>query len=394
MRLEGWNGRLALAGLICAVLLGSMSPALLPSSAQRERTEPASDGRPITPAGSLIIDATTRQAAVGALPVSFVRSPEGYGKGRYLIVVNSGFGIQFNAASNKGQQSLAVIDLEARPAPAVIQNVYFPSPQSVNVGVVFSPKADADGSYSLYVSGGFENKIWVFSFRPGVRRPITPTTLGSSPALVPSSTAVSAFTNSAPSPRYNDNNAPVYPAGLAISPDGDTLFIVNNLADSLGIVRNLRGLRKLERVDLRPSMNREHFVYPYAVVAWPGIDSNKLPRQPDLNSQAPVVKLFVSCWNDASIAVIDPARPGAPITYIKVGQHPTAMLLNDARNRLLVVNSNDDSVSVIDPVSNKEIERINVRLAENALPGNTPEGLALSSRTLYIANAHSNSVAV
>src|SRR5262245_60958100 len=127
------------------------------------QNQPASEGRPITPAGALIMDASTRQLAVGALPVAFVRSPDKTGpggSGRYLIAVNSGYGIQFNSATNKGQQSLAVIDLNARPAPVVIQNVYFPTPQSENVGLVFAPRAELDGSFALYASGGVENKIW------------------------------------------------------------------------------------------------------------------------------------------------------------------------------------------------------------------------------------------
>src|SRR5689334_7989206 len=100
--------------------------------------EPAGEGRPITPAGALIQDLTTRQTAVGALTVDFVRSPDRFGpdgQGRYLVAVNSGYGIQFTISGNKGQQSLSVIDLNASPAPAVVQNVYFPSPQSVNFGV-------------------------------------------------------------------------------------------------------------------------------------------------------------------------------------------------------------------------------------------------------------------
>src|SRR5262249_42972926 len=44
--------------------------------------------------------------------------------------------------------------------------------------------------------------------------------------------------------------------------------------------------------------------------------------------------------------------------------------------------------------SDREIERINVRLAEEAALGNTPEGLALDGHTLYVANARSNSIAV
>src|SRR5215213_3306945 len=132
-----------------SLVIGSLSSSALNIAADA----PASHGPPVTPAGSLVRDITTRQAAVGALPVDFVRSPDTLGpngQGRFLIAVNSGYGIQFNAAANRGQQSLSVIDLNARPA-VVVQNVYFPSPQSVNVGVVFAPNPDGDGSYPLYV---------------------------------------------------------------------------------------------------------------------------------------------------------------------------------------------------------------------------------------------------
>ena len=124
----------------------------------------------ITPAGSLVMDAATKNPAVGSLPVAFVRSPDHAAKdggGRYLVVVNSGYGVQFSASTNRGQQSIAVIDLNAQLGPQVIQNVYFPSPQSANVGAAFSPSPDPAGNYTLYVSGGFENKIWMFQFRPG-----------------------------------------------------------------------------------------------------------------------------------------------------------------------------------------------------------------------------------
>jgi len=61
-----------------------------------------------------------------------------------------------------------------------------------------------------------------------------------------------------------------------------------------------------------------------------------------------------------------------------------------------VANSNADSVSVIDTTKDQEIERIDVRLAENALLGASPEGVALSGdeKTLYVANAHGNAVAM
>lgn len=363
-----------------------LSAGLLTSEADiRVSNQPASGGRILTPAGSLLVDFTTRQPAVGALPVDFVRSPDGNGadkRGRYLIAVNSGFGIQFNAATNRAQQSLAVIDLNARPAPVVIQNVYFPVPQSANVGVVFAPQADADGTYALYVAGGIENKVWVFKFKPDAAYPITPPSHGPDTQVSAPFIDLKSLAGEAPTPRYNDEQAAVYPTGLAISPDGNTLFVANNLGDSMGIVSNLRGERRLSKVDLHRD-NPAAFIYPYGVVALPASDN------------AATAKVYVSCWSDASIAVIDP-RSEKLTASIAVERHPTAMILNPSRTRLYVVNSNADSVSVINTATDKEIERISVRLAEGQPIGSSPESLALSAdgATLYVANAHSNSVAV
>jgi hypothetical protein len=104
------NPRLGIYILLTLFLAASLL--LVSSSAVSD--EQASEGRPITPAGSLLQDLTTRQVAVGALPVDLVRSPDKLGpnaEGRFLLSVNSGYGIQFNAAGNRGQQSLSVIDL-------------------------------------------------------------------------------------------------------------------------------------------------------------------------------------------------------------------------------------------------------------------------------------------
>ena len=362
--------------LLALLLFASLIFGNISSSAGPD--EPASQGRPITPAGILVQDLTTRQVAVGALPVDFVRSPDKLGPGgagRFLIAVNSGYGIQFNATANRGQQSLSVIDLNAKPA-AVVQNVYFPTPQSVNVGVVFAPKPQDDGSYALYVSGGFENKIWIFRFHPETAAPIAPASPGPNTSVEAPFIDVTGFASAANSPRYNSDRAPVYPTGIAISPDGNTLFVANNLGDSLGIVEDLRGARKLVRVDLRRT--NDGFVYPYGVVV--------LPRD------GAVAKVYVSCWNENSVAVVHPGK--SSVSRVQVGRHPTAMLFNPERTRLYVANSNDDSVSVIDTQTDKEIERISVRLSEGGPPGNSPEGLALVGDDLFIANAHSNSVAV
>jgi YVTN family beta-propeller protein len=372
------------SGAIFLALTCAASLAL--SQSRTVSNEPASEGRPITPAGSLVLDAATGLPAVGSLPVAFLRSPDHAAKdgaGRYLLSVNSGYGIQFSAATNPEQQSLSVLDLNAQPAPAVIQNVYFPGPQSVQVGAVFSSQPDSSGAYTLYVSGGFENKIWIFSFLPDSPKPISPPSDGPATKITAPSIDVDEFSKAAPTSRYNDSKEPVYPLGIALSADADSLFIANELDDSLGIIRHLHGDRRPTRVELNDG-HHERFVYPYGVAVWsaPGSRQTK--------------KVFISCWATASLAVVDAAHPEKPVTFVLVGKHPTAMLFNSARTRLYVANSDADSVSVIDPRTNGVVETISVRLAEKALPGGSPEGLALTpdGAVLYVANAHSNAVAV
>ena len=79
-----------------------------------------------------------------------------------------------------------------------------------------------------------------------------------------------------------------------------------------------------------------------------------------------------------------------------MGSHPTAILATADGDRLFVVNANDDSVSVIDTGSAREVERISVTLANEPLRGHSPQALALSDneRMLFVANAQTQSVAV
>jgi YVTN family beta-propeller protein len=376
------SGFAFVASVLCLVT-ASLMP--ISSADVRVANEPASQGRPITPAGELVMDLTTREHAVGSLAVDFIRSPDrdgAGGRGRYLVAINSGYGLQFSAATNKAQQSLSVIDLNARPAPAVVQNIYFPTPQSANVGLCFAPRPDADGAFRMYVSGGFENKVWIFKLTVGAREPVSPNAPVQDKKEAPS-IDLSTLAASKPSARDNDKLARVYPTGLAMSDDGETLYVANNLDDSLGVITNLRAVKPtLARVDLRRAGDA-NALFPYGVAYLP-------PRATDASA-----KVYVSCWNDSSIAVAG-ARSGRVTSRIVVGNHPTALIFNQTRTRLYVVNSNSDSVSVIDMTRDQEIERINVRLSEESLVGHTPESLALSEdgATLYVANAHSNALAV
>ncbi len=368
------------------VLFGSLACYLpFKSVAQNEILNNVStQGRALTPAGKLMTDAATLLPAVAPLTVDFVRSPDDAGadgKGRFLIAVNSGFGLQFNAES-KAQQTISVIDLNRTPEPQVIQNVYFPTPNSANFGVTFSTEKDADGTYTMFVAGGFQNRIWIFKFNPNEREPISPGNKLDA-ELKAGFIDVSGFSDYAPSPYYNRNQAPVYPTGIALSPDNTTLYVANNLGDSLGILQDWKGARKITKVRLRRNGSSQ-FVYPYDVEILPEAGGNR------------VAKVYISLWGDASVAVVNPENPTQTLKHIAVERHPTAMLLNNDKSKLYVVNSDADSVSVIDTKSDRVTEKINVKLAENALGGMSPEGLALSrdEKTLYVANSHTNAVAV
>jgi len=349
--------------------------------AQNGASGPWSQSRIITPAGRLIVDAANGLPAVAPLTMNFVRTPDASGpdgKGRYLIAVNSGFGEQMNSRG-RSNESLSVIDLNKAPDPQVVQTVYFPSPQSASVGLAFDTRKQSDGKYRFFVSGGYENRVWIMSYDPSAVLPVAPRNEPDKAMDAPY-VDVSALTANAPSPSYNGNTAAVYPTGIALSPDGETLYTANNLGDSLGIVSDLRDTRQIERVSLSRPRSAQ-FVYPYDV---------KL-----VNKGNAVSKIYVSLWGDGSVAIINPALKNQ-ITFIAVDRHPTLMMLNRSQTRLYVVNSDADSISVIDTATNRVIERIDVRLSETANGGVSPEGLALSEdeQTLYVANAHANAVAV
>src|SRR5262245_8149255 len=204
---------------------GLVVTALFLSATIQAQQEPAGEGRPITPVGTLVMDAATRLPAVGAMPMNMLRSPDklgGGGRGRYLLVVNSGFGVQFSEDGNRAQQSIAVIDLNSAPAPLVIQNVYFPTPQSANVGIAFAPAPAVDGTFSLYVSGGFENKVWIFRFDPRAPAPIQPPSPGPDTKITAPFLTISNPREVSPKD-YNHGKAALYPTGLAITRDGGTL---------------------------------------------------------------------------------------------------------------------------------------------------------------------------
>jgi YVTN family beta-propeller protein len=105
--------------------------------------------------------------------------------------------------------------------------------------------------------------------------------------------------------------------------------------------------------------------------------------------------LYISVWGARQILPFE-IKTNTFAKPIAVGDHPNELLLTKNGQTLFVANGNDNSVSVVDTRTGKEIEVLNAALVPNALEGSSTNGLALSANEerLYIANADNNCLAV
>ncbi len=105
-------------------------------------------------------------------------------------------------------------------------------------------------------------------------------------------------------------------------------------------------------------------------------------------------RAYVSLWGESSVAVID-TGDGRIVGRWPTGLHPNEMLLS-RDGRLFVSNGGLNTVTVLDTRSGRPTEILSSAAAPGDLPGSTPDSLALSpdARTLYVANAYTNTIAV
>jgi YVTN family beta-propeller protein len=164
-----------------------------------------------------------------------------------------------------------------------------------------------------------------------------------------------------------------YPSGLALTADGSTLFVALELGDALALLDTDTG-EETARLDLGDGTN------PYAVVL-----------------SADESRAYVSLWADSAVAIVDLDDPDAPelAGTIATGKNPEGMLVTPDGARLLVVNADSDTMSVIDLSREDVVET--VRLGQVDAPfGAAPNNLALSpdGTRLYCTLSGLNAVEV
>jgi YVTN family beta-propeller protein len=236
------------------------------------------------------------------------------------------------------EQGIQVVDLASRRVTQTLLQA------SAFLGAAFSP----DGR-SLFVSGGNRDVIYRYSWKDNAATLVDSIALGPAP---------------------DSTGGRAYPAGLVCSISGRALYAAENLSDSLAVI-DIANKRVAQKLAVGP--------YPYGVVT----TGDR--------------RVFVSAWGGSWVSEFIPGAHGLdPMSRIRVGRHPSAILLTEGNTHLYATSAASDQIADFDMAS-----RTMHRVISDAAPGgpsegSTPNALALSpdNTRLYVAEADNNAVAV
>jgi YVTN family beta-propeller protein len=289
----------------------------------------------------VLLDTAGRSSDLGNMPIAIAPAPEG----DCVVVLLAGW----------REQGIQVVETSSG---RVLQTVELPA---AFLGLAFSP----DG-HTLYVSGGYEDVIYRFDWQAG------------------KATAAGAI---ALADKNEAKKGSRYPAGLALARDGRTLYVAENLADTLAVV-DLASGKVLQRLPAG------HYPYDVAVGAHG--------------------EVYVSAWGGDTVSVFAPAQgveaasgngsapaaaSGAALVEaerIQVGRHPSALLLGAGGERLFVASASTDRVAVVDTRTRRVVAQLGDAPPAGPAEGSTPSALALTDggRRLVVAESDNNAVAV
>jgi DNA-binding beta-propeller fold protein YncE len=270
------------------------------------------------------LDAVGDVVDLGSMPLNVVPARSG----DKAVVVLSGW----------REQGIQVVDLKTRQVTQTLTQ------DGAFYGAAFSP----DGN-TLYVSGGNTDSIFVYAWRDGTA------TLAKKFLLAKEKTS--------------DGTGTSYPAGIAVAPNGKSLYVAENVRDRVAVINTTTG-------ELVQSLPTDH--YPYGVL---------------LTGDG---HLLVSAWGSTTVSDFQVLPDGkvAEVGRLEVGRHPSALAI--AGPLLYVALAGSDRVAIVD-IRNRTVRSYLGDSAPGAPPeGSTPNAIAVSTdqRRLLIAEADNNAVAI
>ena len=308
--------RLALtAGLLAIAAACTTAPSNEVATNSDEKRLPT--GAHLDPAGKSI--------DVGGLPLAMLPSPDG----RHLVLLLNGF----------REQGIQVVDRGTGEMTQMQEQ------RAAFLGLVFSH----DGK-SLYASGGDDDIIYHYRWANGK-------------AEIADTIVVAPMVK-------GHRHGTRYPAGIALSADDKTLYVAENLGDSLAVIDLASG-----KITQRLATE----AYPYGVVV------------------APDGTVFVSAWGGSTVSAFTSSNGRLTSAgRIPAGRHPSTMLLSQDGSRLFVTSGSTDKINVIDTRSKRVIKELNDAPPAGPSEGSTPNALALSpdGTRLFVAEADNNAVGV
>jgi DNA-binding beta-propeller fold protein YncE len=333
---------------LAAERIGATGQSITPEAAPGALFQPLNPDLPQAP------EHTAGQAGALAL------SPDG----RTLLIVTSGYNLIFGADGKRiadlSREYVFVYDVSG-PAPVKRQVIKVPN---TFLGLAWAPSGDR-----FYVSGGVDDDVLEYAGAPSAYALARTFKLGHAAGV-----GLAVQPEAGP---------------LAMSPDGRRLLVANVQNDSVSLIDLASG--KVVDQDLRPGV----------------IDSRRSGEPggsfPRAVAWATDAKAYVTSERDREIIAlqIDGDRIAAAGRLKTVGQ-PIALTLNRARTRLYAALDNTDGVEVIDPRSDRVVERIatlapaGVADGLSRLGGAGSNALALSpdGRSLLVTNGGENDLAV
>jgi YVTN family beta-propeller protein len=321
---------------------------------------PHQDGTATTPLGYQVAPAGS-QTTLGDLPLASALSPDG----KTMLVSNDG----------QGTQSLQVVDAHTSK---VLQTISYTHPAGLFSGLAFSP----DGT-KAYAAGGGDNTIHVYDV---AGQKLTETTPIALPKTNPAGVGVNMF-----------------PAGLAVTPDGKRLVVADHLADAASVIDLATGTASTVAVGHAP---QGVAVAKDGSKAWVTDQGGNTVHVLDLTGTLPTVaktitvgthpntarlsrdgrSVFVTNGDSDELSVLDAATGSvrrtislAPYDAAKVGSAPFDVAESPDGSRLYVSTAGNNAVDVVDPAAGKVLGRIPTAWY--------PTGVVATADHLYVLNA-------